>query len=296
MAAMSALPYPRDRAQGPRLHVQLERHSDSRHPAVPDSHTYWSIASSPSLRSRDAGDLDRPLKLERSLTPIAGQNGGFNSARILGSNPSSMCNSNATPTPPEAGSLSMRLQGQVRARCLTVSLRRHHRRLHHSRRVLKSKPKQHVQLDRYSDSNSDSASGYITLTSPIHKSSRLLPSAAMVKLKLLLESTTRPVNIPVELEATKEIIRANFSDPAPSPILADNEDDYKGTCAKVGDDLKAQDAKLTEQIKELAKKPAKDSTPATTTAADVPQPDTPVEQTSTPHQDGMKKVPSQESY
>ncbi|SMR64862.1 unnamed protein product [Zymoseptoria tritici ST99CH_3D1] len=80
----------------------------------------------------------------------------------------------------------------------------------------------------------------------------------------------------------------------PHQIADDCED--KGTCAKVGDDLKAQDAKLTEQIKELAKKPAKDSTPATATAADVAQPDTPVEQTSTPHQDGMKKVPSQESY
>ncbi|SMR64861.1 unnamed protein product [Zymoseptoria tritici ST99CH_3D1] len=154
MAAMSALPDPRDQAQGPRLHVQLERHSDSRHPAVPDSHTYWSIASSPSLRSRDAGDLDRPLKLERSLTPIAGQNCGFNSARILGSNPSSML-----------------------------------------------LPEQHVQVEHYSDSDFDSAGGYITLDESKPQDFNTLVCAVKAKLRVRFMATVTLVNMPAELTA-----------------------------------------------------------------------------------------------
>ncbi|KJX98624.1 hypothetical protein TI39_contig400g00002 [Zymoseptoria brevis] len=58
------------------------------------------------------------------------------------------------------------------------------------------------------------------------------------------------------------------------------------TLEEVSDELKAQNARLAKQFKELAKKPAKESTPGTA-AADVPQPDTPVEQTSTPHEGGM---------
>ncbi|KJY00206.1 hypothetical protein TI39_contig339g00043 [Zymoseptoria brevis] len=63
------------------------------------------------------------------------------------------------------------------------------------------------------------------------------------------------------------------------------------TLEEVSDELKAQNAKLAKQIKELAKRPAKESTPGTA-AVDVPQPDTPVEQTSTPHEGGTKKVPA----
>ncbi|SMY24483.1 unnamed protein product [Zymoseptoria tritici ST99CH_1A5] len=63
------------------------------------------------------------------------------------------------------------------------------------------------------------------------------------------------------------------------------------TLEEVSDELKAQNAKLAKQIKELAKKPAEESTPAIA-AAEGPRSETPVEQTSTPHEDGMKKVPA----
>lgn len=42
-----------------------------------NSHAYNFIASSPSLRSRDAADMERPLNLERPITPIADDSGNF---------------------------------------------------------------------------------------------------------------------------------------------------------------------------------------------------------------------------